>query len=383
VILENVQAYERAARRALPRSVFDVVAGGAGDETTLRRNRAAFESLALRPRALADVSERDLTTTVFGEELSMPLMLDPCGFARMAHREAELAVARAAAAAETIYVLSTVTSMPLEEVAASADGPKWFQLYPPADRGACAELIGRVRAAGFKALCVTIDGAVAGLRERDKRNRLSVPLKLSPRLALEGVRRPRWALDFVLGGAGRGSQGFGTLPRPQSMHEAGRAIAATARSILPEEIEFIRDQWDGPLLIKGVQRGDECAAIAELGANGVVVSNHGGRQLDTGLAAIEILPEVVEAGAGRLEVLVDGGFRRGTDIVKALALGARAVLVGRPYLYGLAVGGEAGVRDVLELLRFEIDQTIALLGCSRVDQLDASMIDQRHFRHRA
>jgi isopentenyl diphosphate isomerase/L-lactate dehydrogenase-like FMN-dependent dehydrogenase len=366
-MLLNVDDYRRAARRRLPRSVYDVIAGGAGDEVTLQENELAFRRITLRPRALADVATRDLGTTVLGRRVSMPLLLGPTGYARMAHREAELAIARAAARAGTVYGVSTITSFPLEEVAAASTGPKWFQLYPPADRDACAALVRRADAAGYAVLCVTIDGALAGLRERDQRNRLGIPFRITPRRVLESATHPRWTASFVRGGVGRGEQGFGAVaPRPRSMRDAGAAIAATARAITPGEIRFIREIWTGPLVVKGVQREDEADLLCELGIDGVVVSNHGGRQLDTVPAAIDILPAVAEAIGGRAEVFVDGGIRRGGDVVKALALGARAVLVGRPYLYGLTVRGESGVTEVLEIFRREIDQTMALLGCPDV-----------------
>jgi isopentenyl diphosphate isomerase/L-lactate dehydrogenase-like FMN-dependent dehydrogenase len=374
VMLLNVDDYRRAAQRRLPRSIFDVIEGGAGDELTLRRNREAFERIALRPRALADVATRDLTTTVLGQTISMPVMLDPCGYARMAHRDAEFAVARAAEAAGTIYAVSTISSFPLEAIAEASSGPKWFQLYPPADREGCGALIERARAAGYVALCVTIDGATSGLRERDRRNRLSVPFKITPRRVVEAATHPGWLLDFLRGGVGRGDQGFGTLPRPKSTKEASVAIAATARAITSGELSWIRETWPGRLVIKGVQRAEECELLIELGVDGIVVSNHGGRQLDGVLATIEMLPEIVAAVDHRIEVFVDGGFRRGTDVVKALALGARAVLVGRPYLFGLATAGERGVQNVLDILRFEVDQTMTLLGCATTADIDRTAI---------
>ena len=383
--LLNLEDVRRAARRRLPRTAFEVIDGGAGNETTVHRNREAFRDIGLRPRALADTTTRDISTTLFGQTISMPLLLDPCGFARIAHGDGELAAARAAADAGTIFALSTATSYPLEGVARAGDGPKWFQLYAPADRSECTALLQRAQNAGYEALAVTIDTAVGGLRERDKRNKLEVPLRMTPRLFLEGARRPRWAIDFIRGNVGRGGMGIvgprgfqgGRLRPFRSLKDAGRAIAASARPVTSEDIAFIREQWSGPLLVKGVQRGDECGLLIDLGVDGIIVSNHGGRQLDTGRATIEILPEVVRAVAGRAVVLVDGGFRRGVDVAKALALGANAVLVGRPYLYGLAVGGEAGVRHVLELMRFEIDQTMALLGCETLAQLDSSYVDLR------
>jgi isopentenyl diphosphate isomerase/L-lactate dehydrogenase-like FMN-dependent dehydrogenase len=382
-MLVSLDDYARAARRRLPRTIYDVIAGGAGDEITLAANRAAFARIGLRPRALADVSSRRLATTVLGQPISMPVMLDPTGYARMAHRDAELAVARAAADAATLYAVSTITSYSLEAIAEASAGPNWFQLYPPADRGACRALIARAEAAGYAALCVTIDGATQGLRERDLKNRLTVPFRITPRRVLEGAVKPRWTASFLLGGVGRGGQGFGThSPRPLSVRDAGAAIAATARAVTAataravtaDEIAFIRDVWPRPLVVKGVQRADECDLLCELGVDGLVVSNHGGRQLDGVPASIDILPEVVEAMAGRGEVYLDSGVRRGTDVIKALALGARAVLIGRPYLYGLAVAGQAGVRHVLEILRAEIDQTMVLLGCNDVGALDHSWV---------
>jgi isopentenyl diphosphate isomerase/L-lactate dehydrogenase-like FMN-dependent dehydrogenase len=381
-----VDDYRAAARRRLPKGVYDVIDGGAGDETTLQRNRVAFEQIALRPKALGDSTRRDLSTTVLGVAVSMPVILSPAGFARMAHRDGELAVARAAAQANVVYGVSTVTAWPLEAVAGASDGPKWYQLYPPADRGACADVIARAAAARYDALCVTIDGAVGGLRERDKRNDLSVPLRLSRKLLVQGAVRPRWAWDFLSGGVGRGSLGLGGMdnafrrrPRggdsqPASLAEAGKAIAATARVITSDEIAFIRDHWPGKLVLKGVQRGDEVQHMLELGVDGFVVSNHGGRQLDGTLASIEILPEVVQAAAGRAEVFLDSGIRRGTDVVKALALGARAVLIGRPYLWGLAAGGERGVAAVLEIYRAELDNAMTLLGLPAVDDLGLDAI---------
>ena len=378
-MLVNLDDYRDLARRRLPKTVFDVIEGGGADELTLRRNRSAFEHLLLRPRSLGDTNTRDLSTTVFGDRVSIPLLLGPAGLARMAHRHGELAVARAAARADVIYAVGTATSYELEDIATSTTQPKWFQLYPPSDRGECAALISRAQLAGFKALCVTVDGSVNGLRERDRRNHLTVPLRVTPRLVTQALARPRWALDFARGGVGRGAQGTSGLSRndvrrSRSWAEGARAIAATVRSVTVGDIEFIRSQWTGPLVIKGVHRADEVDLMLGLGADGLVVSNHGGRQLDTVLSSIEALPEVVHEVGGRAQVFVDGGFRRGTDVVKALALGARAVLVGRPYFHGLAIGGERGVADVIATLRSEIDNTMALLGCASIVELNPTYV---------
>jgi isopentenyl diphosphate isomerase/L-lactate dehydrogenase-like FMN-dependent dehydrogenase len=369
----NLDDYRRTAKRKLPKLLFDVVDGGANDEITLRENRGAFNRIALRPRALAPVNVRDLSTTVMGTEVSMPAMLAPCGTARLAHSDAEVGVARAAGRAGTLYALSTVGSYSPEAVAEAATGPLWFQLYPPADRVACEELIARVRKAGkFSAMVVTIDGPVLGHRERDSYNGLEVPLRWTPKVMLEGVRRPRWAYDFVRTGA-MAAFGGGTHS-PKSVKESGEAIKATANPITAETIAYIRDAWDGPLLVKGVLRGDEVPELLDLGVEGIVVSNHGGRQLDTVPASIEALPEVVAAVGGRAEVYLDGGIRRGTDVIKALALGARGVFIGRPYLFALACGGEAKVEEMLGIMHDEIDSAMALVGCSRIDDVNRSLV---------
>jgi isopentenyl diphosphate isomerase/L-lactate dehydrogenase-like FMN-dependent dehydrogenase len=363
---------ERAAQRRLPRLVWDVIAGGSGDEVTLRRNRDAFDSIALRPRALADVHTRDLSTTIFGERIAVPVLLAPTGFNRMAHRDAELAAARAAGRHGTVFTLGTITTFTPEQVAAAAPGPLWFQLYMQSDRAATEALVQRAERAGFSALVVTIDTAMPGIRERDLRNRLTVPLKITPRLIAQAATRPAWAIDFALGGSGRGAQGYGDMLR--SIRSVGVLIKSSARQVTESDIQWLRGRWKGPLLVKGVLRGEDCDRIIAAGVDGIIVSNHGGRQLDSTPATIRALPEVLEAVAGRAEVLVDGGFRRGVDIAKALALGARAVLIGRPYIYGLAIGGEGGVHRVLEILTGELDHTFALLGCSGTRDIDRSYV---------
>ncbi len=362
------------ARRRLPRGVFDAIEGAAGDEVTMRANRTAMEAFWLRPRALADVALRDLSTTVLGQPVSMPVLLAPCGMARMANSEAEIAVARASARADTVFVVSGASSYSLEDIAAAADGALWYQLYLPPRRQDATALLERVRGAGYGTLCVTIDTAVEITRERDVRNRLTLPLKITPRLLATGMSRPAWAKDFLLGRVGQG----------HSMHGFGRAVrtayqnlADTIENLVPvtfDDVAWLREQWAGKLVIKGVLRGDECARMVDLGVDGIVVSNHGGRTVDCVPPAIQALPEVVEAVAGRAEVLVDGGFRRGTDVIKAIGLGARACLVGRPYMYGLAAYGEAGVDRVLSIFRSELERAMALLGCATVGDIDESLV---------
>jgi isopentenyl diphosphate isomerase/L-lactate dehydrogenase-like FMN-dependent dehydrogenase len=370
--LVNLADVEAAARRRLPRLVWDVIAGGSGNEETLRRNREAFGAIALRPRALADVQKRDLSTTVFGQRIALPVMLAPTGFNRMAHRDAELAAARAANRAGTIFTLGTITTFTPEQVAAAAPGPLWFQLYLRSTRDETEALIARAAQSGFKALVVTVDTAITGIRERDIRNGMTVPLRITPRLIAQAAMRPAWAFDFVRGGSGRGTQGYGDIFR--TVRTVSTLISSSARQVTEADMKWIRERWKGPLLVKGILRGDDCDRLLATGIDGIIVSNHGGRQLDSVPATIQALPEVVDAARGRAEVFVDGGFRRGVDVAKALALGARAVLIGRPYIFGLAVGGEAGVARVIQILSEELNHTLALLGCTSPSDLDRSFV---------
>ncbi|WP_232794297.1 MULTISPECIES: alpha-hydroxy acid oxidase [Pseudofrankia] len=373
----NVEDFRGLARRRLPRAVFDALEGGAGDEVSLRRNRAAFDRIEFRPRPLADVAKRDLSTTVFGERLSMPIMLAPTGASRLARSAAEIAVARAAARADVVYMQSTVAAFPLEDVAASSTGSLWYQLYLPPDRAELGDLVRRIAAAGYRALAITIDTSILGNRERDTRNRLmSRPPR--PGIVLQGASKPAWTADFLRGKADylRGRLGAARSDGPSqlSLDQTRKTITAASDCVTWEDVERVRSLWKGPLIIKGLMRGDECDRFVELGVDGVVVSNHGGRQLDGVPATIDILPEVVDAAAGRLTVFLDGGVRRGNDAAKALALGAAGVFVGRPYLYGLAAGGEAGVVRMIELLREELDRAMALLGAATVADLDRTLV---------
>jgi isopentenyl diphosphate isomerase/L-lactate dehydrogenase-like FMN-dependent dehydrogenase len=370
--LINVADFERAARRRLPRMIWDVIAGGGGDEVTLRRNRAALDAVALRPRALVDVRQRDIGVDVFGQRVALPVLLAPTGFNRMAHRDAEIGAGLGAASAGTIFTLGTVSTYTPDEVAERCSGPLWFQLYVRPSREETDLLLARVDPSRYSALVVTIDTAMTGIRERDARNGMTVPLRITPRLIAQAATRPAWALDFLRGGVGRGGQGYGETRR--HVRRVGELIRSSARQVTEDDMRWLRSRWKGPLLVKGVLRGDDCERLLQLGIDGIVVSNHGGRQLDSVPATIDALPEVVQAVAGRAEVFVDGGFRRGVDVVKALALGARAVLIGRPYVYGLAVGGQRGVERVLDIFAAEISHTFALLGCTRVSELDPSFV---------
>jgi isopentenyl diphosphate isomerase/L-lactate dehydrogenase-like FMN-dependent dehydrogenase len=371
----TVDDFERIARRRLPRSVFDAIAGGAGDETTIRSNRAGFERIVLRPRALADVGTVDASTTVLGQPVPMPLILAPTGSAYMCDPAAEFAIVRAAQRARTIFALSSVASARFEDVAAATTGPLWYQLYPPTDRSATDEILGRVEASGYPVLCVTIDTPFAPRRDRDTRNGLTKPLRITPRLALGTVVRPRWMARFLFGKSGADNR--------RSVLAGTRAVAHLAGSVsrlapvTADDLQWLRERWRGKLVVKGVMRADEVSQIIDLGADGIVVSNHGGRNLDSGEASILVLPEVVEAANGRVEVFVDGGIRRGTDVIKAVGLGARACLVGRPYVWALASGGEAGVEHLLRMFQDEIESAMALSGCPTLADIDTTVVRMR------
>ena len=335
--LVNVSDFERAAAERLDPGAYGYIAGGAGDERTLRDNVAAFARWRLRPRVLVDVSSVTTATTVLGTELSMPLLVAPTAFQRVAHPGGELAMARGAAAAGTVMCLSTLSSVgPAELAAATPAGKHWFQLYWSRDRGFTRDLLAAVVEAGFGAVVLTVDLPAAGPRERDLRSAFALP----PDLPLPNLPVPL---------------------RSEGFHAALNAVVDTA--LTWRDLEWLRQSCPLPLVVKGVLTVEDALLAAEHGADAVVVSNHGGRQLDGVPAAVDALPEVVEAVGERLEVLMDGGVRRGTDVVTALALGARAVLAGRAPLWGLAARGEDGVREVLDLLRVETELALILLGC--------------------
>jgi 4-hydroxymandelate oxidase len=350
-MIRRLADFELAAAERMGRAEYEYVAGGADDEVTLAENEAAFRRLRLRPRVLVDVSTVDPATTLLGTVTSIPAAVAPVAFQHFAHPDAELATARAASRAGALLCLSTMSSRSLEDVADAADaageGPRWFQLYVHRDRARSEELVSRAAAAGYRAIVVTADFPVAGHRERDLRNALPYP------------------------------QVFGNFAPPD---EAGRgALGAVIggfndASLSWPDIDWLRSLADLPIVVKGVMTGEDAALAVEHGAAGVVVSNHGGRQLDRLSATVDVLPEVVAAVAGRAEVYLDGGVRRGTDILAAVALGARAVFVGRPIVYALAAGGQAGVARALELLSAEIARDMALLGVTRLDQLQSGHV---------
>ena len=347
--------FEAIMRAKLPRMAYDYYASGAHDEITLRENRAAYDRIHLRYRVLRDISRRDLSTTVLGQRVSMPVLIAPTAFQRMAHPDGEVATARAAGKAGTIMILSTLATSSIEEVMEAATGPVWFQLYVYKDRGATTGLVERAESAGCSALVLTVDAQIWGRRERDVRNRFRLPEGLSVKNLMPA-----------------GKEQF---PRDA----AGSGLAAYVASLFDPALSWKDLDWlcsitKLPVLIKGVVHPDDARQAPEYGVAGLIVSNHGGRQVDTSPATIEALPGVVKAVDDGLEVLIDGGIRRGTDVVKALALGAKAVGVGRPILWGLSHAGEKGVSQVLEILLDEIDSAMGLCGCTSVEEVSRDLI---------
>jgi isopentenyl diphosphate isomerase/L-lactate dehydrogenase-like FMN-dependent dehydrogenase len=366
------------ARRRVPRAVFDYIDGGAEGEVTLRENRRAFDDVTFRPRHAVAVGECDLRTRVLGLDVSLPFLLAPVGYTRMMHPEGEVAAARAAGKAGTGYILSTISGHRLEDVKAGSSGPVFFQLYLVGGRPAAEAVLERARVAGFAGLVVTIDTPVAGIRERDHRNGMKELISggLLDKLPFlpNVLAHPGWLLGFLRDG------GLRPLPNvvipgqgPMPLLDIGAALATT--TVTWADMRWIRDGWRGPIVVKGVLTGDDARRAVDAGAAAISVSNHGGRQLDSVPASLRALPEVVAAVKGQAEVWMDGGIRRGPDIVKALCLGAHAVLCGRAYAYGLAAAGEAGVARAIEILRADLDRTLRLLGCRSVADLDRSYVN--------
>jgi isopentenyl diphosphate isomerase/L-lactate dehydrogenase-like FMN-dependent dehydrogenase len=374
----TIEELRQAARRCLPKVIFDFVDGGAGDELTLGRNQSDLQRIELRPRVLVDVSNVGLATTVLGEPVAVPLLGAPAGLLGLINPAGEVALARALHAAGTLYALPVMASYTLEEVAASSAGPLWFQMYVWRDRGLNAELVSRARTAAYKALVVTVDVPRAAGRDRDRRNRFGVPPRVTARTLWGGVTHPRWSAGFVrqtrlsfanvAGRDGGGEDAIMISSYVDSQFEPGATW---------DDLSWFREQWDGPIVVKGILHPEDARRAVELGADGLVVSNHGGRQLDGAQSAITALPRVRDAVGDATEVYMDGGIRRGSDVVKALALGARACLSGRGLVYGLAAGGEAGVSRAIEILREELSTALALAGCASVDELDRSWVFAR------
>jgi isopentenyl diphosphate isomerase/L-lactate dehydrogenase-like FMN-dependent dehydrogenase len=373
-----IEDFRPIARRRVPRAVFDYLDGGAEGEVTLRENCRAFEDVTFRPRHAVALANCGLGTRVLGFDLALPFLLAPVGYSRLMHPGGEVAAAHAAGEAGTAYILSTISGHKLEDVKAGSRGPVLYQLYLMGGRGAAEAAIERARVAGFSALVVTIDTAVSGIRERDFRNGIKELISGSVLEKIpyipELLKHPGWLISYLRDG------GLPGLPNviipgkgPMPLVDINAALAAAA--VMWTDLRWIRELWKGPIVVKGVLTGDDARRAIDEGAAAVSVSNHGGRQLDGLPASVRALPEVVKAVNGQVELLMDGGVRRGTDIVKAICLGARAVLCGRAYAYGLAAAGGAGVVRAIEILRTDLERTLRLLGCPSVTALDRSYVN--------
>ena len=353
--LVSVFDYEAAARKKLPKTAYDYYRSGANDELTLHENHAAYERIRLKPKVLIDTSKRDLTTTVLGQTLSMPIMVAPTAFHCMAHPEGEVATARAAGKAGALMMLSTLSTSSIEEVLPEATGPVWFQLYVYKDREATLSLVERAVSHGCTAIALTVDAQVWGRRERDIKNRFRLPKGLSIKNLM-----PAGKGDF-----------------PDEKADSGLAAYVTwqfDQTLTWKDIDWLCSKANVPVLLKGVLHPDDARRAADHGAAGIIVSNHGARQLDTVPATIEALPDLVEAVDGKLEVLIDGGIRRGTDVFKAIALGAKAVGVGRPIIWGLAVDGEQGAKRVIDIVRKDFELTMRLCGCATLADITQELL---------
>lgn len=367
----NISDLRRQARRKLPAPMFHYIDGGSDDEYTLRENTDAFDRWELRPRVLNDISQIDLGLDVLGTRIGLPFFLSPTGMSRLFHHQKELAVARAAHRAGTLYSLSTMATTSLEDVAAASPGPKMFQIYIFKDRGLTKELVERCKASKYHALCLTVDTPVAGNRERDFVTGMTMPPRLTPRSLMSFVASPAWSLNFLLSPDFRLAN---VMHRVDALKNGPMGLIQYVnsqfdRTISWDDAAWLAKEWGGPFVIKGLSTAEDAKRAASIGASAVMISNHGGRQLDSSPASIECLREMRDAVGDAIELIVDGGIRRGTHVLKALALGASACSIGRAYLYGLAAGGEAGVDRALGLLRSELLLDCALLGVNRVTDI--------------
>ena len=373
----NIDDLRVIAKRNLPGGVFDYIDGAAENEEALARSIRVFEDVLFRPRVLRDMSSVDLSTTLLGKLIPFPLALSPTGFGRISDSQGELAVARSAARMGVPYTLSTLGTRSIEEIAAVSDGPKWFQVYVWKDRGLVKEMINRAGAAGYETIMITVDFATLGRRERDIRRGFTLPPKLGLDTIVDGIMHPRWTMDFATSDpirfanvTGAGDEKDGTDAVALGPYVAEQLDASLSWS----DLEIFRDMWPGTLMIKGVQDVEDARIAADLGIDAVALSNHGGRQLDSSPAPFELLPATVDAVGDRIEILVDGGVRRGADIAKAVSLGATACMVGRPYLYGLGAGGERGVDKALGFLHDEFERTMKLIGAASVAELGPDFV---------
>jgi (S)-mandelate dehydrogenase len=368
-MLLNIEDYRRQARRRLPQFVFEYVDGAAEDERCLRRNRDALEQLALVPQCLRDTTSIDSSIEVFGETWRQPFAVAPTGFNGMVCPDGDLLIARAAAAAGVPFTLSTASNARAEEVA-QTQGIRWLQLYVMSDRSIAEQLVRRARRAGYSALVLTVDVPISGYRERDVRNGFRLPFRPTPRTIANLCLHPGWLLRLATSGIPQFAN-LAESPEAAQSPQVQAALLARSmdRSLVWESLAWLRSLWDGPLVIKGVMHPDDVRKALKAGVDGIIVSNHGGRQLDAAPATTTMLPRIVSEAGERVPVFIDSGFRRGSDVVKALALGARGVFLGRPVLYGLAAGGQQGVGAVLGLFADEVARTMTLMGVSRIADL--------------
>src|SRR5256885_7486655 len=373
----NIADLRRAAKRRLPRVVFDYIDGGADAEWTMRENSRVFDDVLLRPRSAVATADVDLRTTVLGQTIDLPFILAPVGSSRLFYPRGEEVAARAAGDAGTIYSLSTLSGCAVRDVKAATRGPVWYQLYPIGGRDIATAGIERAKDCGCSALVVTVDTPVAGMRERDFRNGAKelvsgAPFTMFPYL-FQFLARPRWLAAYLRDGGLMSFPNIVLKDGPMPYADVGAALEQSMVSW--DDFKWIREAWQGPIVVKGVHTADDARQAIDHGASAVVVSNHGGRQLDGVAATLRVLPEVIAAVNGQIEVLLDGGIRRGGDVVKALCLGARAMLIGRAYAYGLAAAGGDGVARAIDILRTDLVRTLKLLGCASVAELDGSYVD--------
>lgn len=367
----NISDIRQVARRRAHKMVFDYIDGGADDEKSLTNNSAAFDNYRLMHRVLVGVDEINPATTLLGEPLALPFILSPAAGNRLFHTEGERAVARAASELNTIYSLSSLSSFSIEDIAAAAPGRKWFQLYVWKDRALVKEMISRARAAGYQALILTVDFPITGYREREYRNGFTIPPRLGFKQVVEALKSPAWTWDYIAGPAIR----YANLSTETTAVSLAKFVSEQLHAGFTwQDAEWLLGEWNGPAVIKGVVRCDDARLAIQTGFNAISVSNHGGRQLDGSPAPVEVLEDIVQACGCDADIILDGGVRRGTDILKALCLGAKAVSFARPYLYGLAAGGERGVALALEMMKDSLIRDMALLGVRSLADLDESFI---------
>jgi len=376
----NVDDLRKLAKRRLPIGVFDYIDGGAEDEITLRENVEAYKKVSFKPRVLRNMANIDTSTSLFGRRLDFPLVLAPTGFTRIAHSEGELAVVRAATRAGIPFTLSTMATRSIEECAsvAESDTRLWFQIYTWKDRSVVKNLVERADAAGFEAVCLTVDTAVLGRRERDVRRGFTLPPEVGLGTIIDGIKNPGWTWDFLTADPIRFAnvEGLTSIDGSKAVDLAEHMKSQFDPGLSWSDVEWLRSIWKGPILIKGIQTVEDALIAVDSGVEAIAISNHGGRQLDGAPAPFDLLPEVAEAVQNRLEIICDGGVRRGSDIVKAVSLGATAVMAGRPYLYALGACGERGVDHVLGLLHEGVERTMALTGAASVDDLTKELISR-------